>query len=330
MLTDNERRAVALLSLEQNPYTFSGTNYISPIVSSFDGTQFGDPSLVNDDIFALLPLSASGYSASDDMIAKDIQFLVSKQRPDGSWEGSVDLTASVIQALQAFNAAPDSVAKAIAYLQTNQQNDGGFGSVYSTSWAMQAGATWSKNGKAGADYLASSQAPDGAAIPGSESTNNRVWATSYAIPAVLGKSWSTIMHPVPKPQVVSTGSSSATQTETAKTPEVIIQKTEESKPEELPVEVAPKVAETQITLTHTEKPKITPQVENNMEEIKTEKPVESTSPCSRRRRKQDRHTNSGSCRIARRNWGPGAYCAEDLFEVLIGKDCFFCRIVAYF
>lgn len=257
LLTDNERRAIALLSLGENPYSFNGTNYITPIVSSFDGTQFGDASLINDDIFALLPLSASGYSVSDEVIAKDIQFVVSKQRPDGSWEGSIDLTAAAIQALRAFSAAPEAIEKGITYLQNSQQADGGFGSVYSTSWSMQAGASWNKNDKIPADYLASLQAPDGAAISESESVNNRVWATSYAIPAALGKSWSTIMHSVPKPQVTQAAPSPVTIVEEIKKEDKIVQKTEESKPDEVAIEPAPKVVQkTPAVLTIAKKPEI--------------------------------------------------------------------------
>lgn len=257
LLTDNERRAIVLLSLGGNPYSFGGANYISQIISSFDGTQFGDASLVNDDIFALLPLSASGYSASEEMIAKDIQFLVLKQRTDGSWEGSVDLTTAAIQALRAYNAAPEAVAKAITYLQNSQQADGGFGSVYSTSWAMQAGAVWTKNGKTPMDYLASMQASDGAAIAGSESVNNRVWATSYAIPAALGKSWSAIMHPVPKPQLSQTMTSSTVTAEEVKKEEKIVEKVEEVKPEEIMVEVVPEaIQETPVALAVAEAPRI--------------------------------------------------------------------------
>jgi hypothetical protein len=275
LLTDNERRAIALLSLGENPYSFNGTDYIAPIVSSFDGTQFGDASLVNDDIFALLPLSASGYVASDDLIAKDVQFLVSKQRSDGSWEGSIDLTAAAIQALRAYSAAPEAVEKAIAYLQNSQQADGGFGSVYSTSWAMQAGAGWTKNGKTPTDYLACMQDTDGAAISGSESINNRVWATSYAIPAVLGKSWSAIMHSVPKPQVTQTASSPVPVIEEVKKEEKVVQKTEESKPEEVAVEPALKVAQkTPAMLAVAKKPEVVqePVITQNTE---TEKVAES-------------------------------------------------------
>jgi hypothetical protein len=108
---------------------------------------------------------------------------------------------------------------------------------------MQAGAGWTKNGKTPTDYLACTQDTDGAAISGSESINNRVWATSYAIPAVLGKSWSAIMHSVPKPQVTQATPSPVPVVEEIKKEDKIVQKTEESKPEEATVEPAPKVVQ---------------------------------------------------------------------------------------
>ncbi len=203
ILTDNERRAMALLALKQNPYSFQGENYIAAIVKQYDGNQFGDPSLMNDDVFALLPLSESGYTANDEMISKTIAFIISKQKTDGSWEESVDVTAAAVQALAVFRSVSgveDALSKASVYLQNAQLSDGGFDSVYSTSWAAQAmqvlGTTWTKNGKGAADYFAAQQASDGGFLPNSETVRNRVWATSYAVPAMLGKSWSAIMQSV--------------------------------------------------------------------------------------------------------------------------------------
>ena len=95
----------------------------------------------------------------------------------------------------------------IAYcynLESKQNNDGGWeNSVFSTSWAMQAesalGASWTKNGKNGADYLVTEQAEDGAVSPSSETLANRIWATSYAVAAASEKPWNEIMQSVSKP-----------------------------------------------------------------------------------------------------------------------------------
>jgi len=207
LLTDNERRAMALLASNKNPYSFAGVNYIDIIIKAFDGTQFGDTNLVNDDIFALIPLANAGYSGSDSIITKDIAFILSKQSKEGSWEGSVDITAAAIQALAPFDSVPgvsDALANAGKYIENEQSSNGGWGNVSSTSWAMQAesalSATWKKDGKGGIDYLASLQATDGATALSTDTLANRIWATSYAIAAASGKTWKKIMQSVSKPE----------------------------------------------------------------------------------------------------------------------------------
>lgn len=210
-LTDNERRAMALLALSQNPYDFHGVNYISSIVNSFDGTQLGDANLDNDDIFGLIVLSSAGYTVSDEIISKTIAFILSAQQGDGSWDSSVDMTSAAIQALAQFNSNPSvstALSSASSYLQNSQNADGGWGNVSSTSWAMQAmsalGASWTKNGKGGIDYLASQQITDGGVAGATESLQNRIWMTSYSVPAYLGKSWASIMHSVSKQNTTTT------------------------------------------------------------------------------------------------------------------------------
>lgn len=207
LLTDNERRAMALLALGENPYFFAGHDYIQPILDSFDGTQFGDATLVNDDIFALIPLSHAGYSASDGVVEKDINFVLSKQHTDGSWEGSVDLTAAASIALKPFDSRREvasAIAEASAYLARAQRVDGGFGSLYSTAWAglamSELGASWTMNGATLGRYLGERQASDGAALSASETKQNRIWATSYAVPAALEMSWHSVLGRVAKPE----------------------------------------------------------------------------------------------------------------------------------
>ncbi|KKQ45636.1 MAG: hypothetical protein US65_C0051G0004 [Candidatus Yanofskybacteria bacterium GW2011_GWC2_37_9] len=220
LLTDNERHAMALLALGQNPYSFNGVNYINAIVNSFDNIQFGDANLVNDDIFALIPLGNSGYTKNDDIIAKDIAFIISKQKTNGSWEESVDITAAAIQALKSFESiasVAESLSKATNYIISKQNNDGGFGdsasSVYSTSWAMQAmgalGESWTKDGYTASFYLGGQQAEDGAALPSSETLSNRIWATSYAIAGNSLKPWSEIMESFPKPATQNNSNNSS-------------------------------------------------------------------------------------------------------------------------
>ena len=212
LLTDNERRAMALLALGLNPYDWHGVNYIEAILESWDGSQFGNPELVNDDIFALLPLQRAGFTVKNDMIKKDLAFIIGKQRRNGSWEDSVDMTAAAIVALRPLqennNGVYDSLTQAMSYMFNNQGATGGWDSVYSTSWAAQAmhsvDASWVKYGYSPSDYLSLEQAADGGMLPVSATLENRVWATSYAIPAVLGKSWNEILRPATRPALPET------------------------------------------------------------------------------------------------------------------------------
>lgn len=205
LLTDNERRVLALLSLGQNPYSFGGVNYIDLILKDFDNKQFGEPNLVNDDIFAVISLFGAGYTVEDEIIKKDIEFILSEQKTNGSWEGSVDLTASAVQALYPFKDI-EEVASAIElsrkYLKTSQKEDGGWGSVYTTSWVLQVedllDQEWTQNKKSGENYLALYQQGDGGVLAKKDKKDNRIWATSYAIPGVVGKSWLDIIEKVPK------------------------------------------------------------------------------------------------------------------------------------
>lgn len=220
LLTDNERRAMALLALGKNPYSFSGVNYIEAITDEFDGAQFGDTDLVNDDIFALIPLHASGYDRGDEEISKSVAFIISKQKENGSWENSVDVTAAAIQALELFKSlagVEDALDLAEEYLKNAQDSLGGWSNISSTSWALQAeaalNASWTKNGKSGLDYLAGKQETDGAVSPSTDTLANRIWMTSYAIPAGLGKPWSEIMRSVSKPETEESNSSNGSGTD---------------------------------------------------------------------------------------------------------------------
>lgn len=206
--TDYERRAMALLALGLNPHTDTNINYIAKILETFDGTQFGNAGLVNDDIFALLPLIKSGYSATDLEIQKSVAFILSKQQTNGGWE-SPDLTAAAVQALApvtTINGVTTALSRAKNYLKSSTNADGRIGdNVFSTSWGLQAlnalgesSATWNGTNQSPLSYLTTTQQTDGGINPLTDSTDNRVWATSYSIPAAQGKTWDSILIAVPK------------------------------------------------------------------------------------------------------------------------------------
>lgn len=213
VLTDYERRAMALMAVGVNPYTGTSFNYIQKIVGSFDGMQFGDPSLYNDDIFALFPLLNAGYSESDPIIASTTQFILSKQETDGSF-GGVDLTGAALQALARVHTLPNvdtAIEKAKQYLHGVQKDDGGFGDTFGTAWVLQgliaAGenpAQWLKGGNNPLTYLSSRQQMDGGLEPQETNSDSRLWASAYVIPAMNNKSWPAILSSFPKQTVVTT------------------------------------------------------------------------------------------------------------------------------
>ncbi len=198
LTTDNERHAMALMALGIDPYSGTSINYISKIVSSFDSIQFGDTSVIGDDIFALIVLNNAGYKSSDEIMNKDISYIISNQSSDGSW-GGIDMTAAGILALRNFQDLPGvttSIANAENYLIGIQGSDGGFGNSFATSWVLQA---LSQNpnlstqvAKADA-YIAQLQQSDGGVDLTTASDENRIWATAYAIVGALHKPWNSIM-----------------------------------------------------------------------------------------------------------------------------------------
>lgn len=211
LLTDYERRAMALMALGINPYSGTSVDYIEKIVSFFDGSQFGDTAFLNDDAFALLVLLKAGFKSEDSMIQHALLYLLSHQQADGSFAGSVDMTASAIQTLSLFpqeGLVKDAMGRAVSFLSDNQKTDGSFGNVFSTAWAMQAIAgtgnqkfSWQKNEKAPMDFLVSIQKEDGSieGVP----AESMVWANSYVIPAVAKKPWGAILSSFEKPPASS-------------------------------------------------------------------------------------------------------------------------------
>ncbi|PIZ88457.1 MAG: hypothetical protein COX91_00045 [Candidatus Nealsonbacteria bacterium CG_4_10_14_0_2_um_filter_39_15] len=201
-VSDYARRAMALMSLNISPYDGTKTNYIKKIISLYDGQQFGDASLYNDDIFALMVLAKAGYTADDEIIQNAVNFIISKQQVEGSWAGT-DLTAAAIQALTPLSSLTEvtsALEKARNFLADAQATNGGFGNTYATAWAMQAIAAlgenssdWQKNGQTPESYLALSQGADGGLEKDNTYEANRIWATSYAIPAIQSKPWFNIM-----------------------------------------------------------------------------------------------------------------------------------------
>ncbi|HWA32469.1 MAG TPA: prenyltransferase/squalene oxidase repeat-containing protein [Candidatus Paceibacterota bacterium] len=245
-LTDFERRALALESQGLNPYSAGGVNYIKKIEDSFDGTQFGDPDEDNDDAFALIVLLGAGVPAENAMMQSGLHFLIERQKFDGSWDSSADMTGAALEAIGAMGAMKENkfyISAARVYLKKIQNIDGGFGNVSSTAWIIEGilalperVENWALDGNTPADYIGSYQESDGGIS--SDDENQRIWETAYSLSALSGKDWSQLIAERPAPSGPDTAESmgSAYQPETepaasATHQTITEQKTEENSPE---------------------------------------------------------------------------------------------------
>lgn len=209
-VTDYERHAMALEALGVDPYVGTSVNTIAPIVGAFDGTQIGSRNLSNDDIFGIFALLHAGYTTSDPIIQKAAAFVISAQKPDGSWDSSADMTAAALQALALVPTTPGTdtaSSRGLNYLRASQQPDGGWNSIESTSWVKTAlnalgtsDSAWTSSaGSYPSDALAAGQQTDGGVRPTTDDALMRAWSTSYAVVAASGKGWHALLQSFPKP-----------------------------------------------------------------------------------------------------------------------------------
>lgn len=216
-LTDLERHTLALMSLGVNPYNVNGENYIGKIIATFDGNQFGDSNEDNDDIFALIILQNCGFKIEDPMIKNSVKFILNRQKENGSWDESVDMTGAGIESLAVFKdtkEVDDALDEARQFLKQNQKEDGGWINVSSTSWAMEGImalnekiSDWKNGNRDPFNFLGANQESDGGIIGPSillsdeAVLNIRTWETAYAINALSGKSWNQTMPHFEKPAI---------------------------------------------------------------------------------------------------------------------------------
>lgn len=211
-----ERKILSIVAIGENPADFGGVNFVENLENLYSENQIGDSTAVNDDIFGILALIASGPLASEEILSDALGFVISHQDENGgfSWTTQVcdwcgadsNDTSSAIQALVASKDAglehPDlenSLEMALEFLLTMQNEDGGFGydgfsdsDGSSTAWALMAlnvlDLDESPEAVKASAWLASNQNPDGGfhyqADFGSDAST-----TSHAVIALSGKSW---------------------------------------------------------------------------------------------------------------------------------------------
>lgn len=194
--TDYEKRILAITARGQNPRTWGNENFVASLLTRFDGTQIGDGSLMNDDIFGLLALKSA--SENGDVINKLRSHILSNQNSDGGWSfstsGSSDsnTTAMAIAALRTTGSAPSS---ATIYIMSTQDNDGGFGFTpgqdadgASTAWAIMGLRAASASIPSRAiNFLDSLQLSNGSFRWKEGDGNGSSLVTAYAVIALSGK-----------------------------------------------------------------------------------------------------------------------------------------------
>ena len=218
--TDFENRILAIVAQGDDPTNFGGMNYVQKLESFYNNGQIGDTCSLNDDIFGLLSLIASGNTSTPQVKQDTLNFLIQKQDPqDGGFGFSApgcewystasDMTAAAIQSLQAAKengltnpSLDDAIEKAKNYLLTNQVSDGGFGyfgasDSDTTGWVLMAfnslGLKDSEEAIKSKNWLLTQQsAQDGGFQAFDYGTNSMVsnsTTTAQSLIALSGKGW---------------------------------------------------------------------------------------------------------------------------------------------
>lgn len=207
--TDYARMLLAIAAANEDPASFGGMDFASLLQATYDGTQIGDSSLLNDDFWGVLGLIAAGEDPTSAIIADSVSFILSNQGDDGGWSwgvgqtSDVDDTAAAIMALIAAGQPTSSqaITDALAYIKSTQMDNGGFESWGSTnsatdSWGIDGivaadedptSTGWvSVAGNDPVDDLLTFQNPDGSFNWTVATPSNKELMTSYAITALLG------------------------------------------------------------------------------------------------------------------------------------------------
>lgn len=138
------RQVLALVASGADPRTAAGFDAVAALLATYDGAQFGNPNLVNDDVFALQALTAAGVPPSDPAVQGGRAFLLSQQLPVGAWSygtvsptnpdvlfavtsADVDTTGQAIVALLVTGGAAEDlpIQRALLWIKLNQGLDGG-------------------------------------------------------------------------------------------------------------------------------------------------------------------------------------------------------------
>ncbi|MCL5011007.1 MAG: DUF4430 domain-containing protein [Patescibacteria group bacterium] len=202
---------LALAASGKNPADFGPENYITKLKEYFVNNQFGDETLVNDDIWAILALGSVGQ-ANLIQAQKSKEFVLANQNQDGGWgyqtgsDSDTNDTAAAIMALMEAGVGTSSPAlqKAMTFLQASQNQDGGFGYAAlsasdscSNAWVISAiyksgenpaGLGWTRNSQ---NPITSLQTFQDASAGGFwwQKPNDNKMCTAFAVLALSGKTY---------------------------------------------------------------------------------------------------------------------------------------------
>lgn len=221
--TSIERKIIAVSAIGGDTSSFGGVNYDELLLAQHTENQIGSATLLNDDIFGVIAVDASGNPSLNHMAQDGLNYFLSHQNSDGGFSYTTDTcaycgsdsndTAAAIIAIYAAEnlglTVNNSAAKgaALVYLLSTQLADGGFGyDIYSpsdgssTAWALMALNTIGKSVAVQAsqarDWLLRNQNADGGFSFGAYGISaSDTFTTAHAITALLGSTW--LLSPTP-------------------------------------------------------------------------------------------------------------------------------------
>lgn len=216
-------RMLAIAAAGQDSANFGGVNYNQQLATSyFANGQIGDETSLNEDMFGILAIAASGDDTLYPIAQSSLDFLITNQEADGgfsystipcNWpdcqDSDTDMTAAAIVAMQAaenlgleHDGLAAAQANALQYLLSNQNADGSFNGLTigpATAWALIAlnavGDVVQAEAAAARDWLLAQQNDDGSFSVYNADYDFTFDYTADAVLALLGTTW--LLDPAP-------------------------------------------------------------------------------------------------------------------------------------
>lgn len=218
---DTELNACAAYPRHVLAYLAAGIDSGEPVVQGYieriktechTDNLYGQPG-INDDMFALLALLATGTDIDDEVVKTTFNTILADQRSSGAftWNGGAapDATGGALNALKYADSKGMSVestvyANAKTYLKSNQSADGGWGfdgetssDINTTSWVMmginalgEGQSEWSNTQERNPWHVLTESLTDGGFYTSIYTDPDPDWfATKHAVPALSGDSW---------------------------------------------------------------------------------------------------------------------------------------------